>query len=237
MSAYDSLYTWVKKKFDISKCTDKHPVMTFWFTDRRPVQSLSLTCTVWGEPAPEVTWFKNEQEVASTEHTKITFDGGKFASLVINKVTTDDSGKYSINVRNKYGGEFVEITVSVYRHGEQIPEAKMGQPKTATPMATPAATPAPPKSPAPPSKTPTPVPSKSQTPAPSMKSPTPGVTPASTPAPKTPTPAPKSPTPSLKSPTPAPKSPTPVPKSPTPSRSVKSPTPPRSIKSPTPPRK
>uniref|UniRef100_A0A672ZU33 Myomesin-2-like n=1 Tax=Sphaeramia orbicularis TaxID=375764 RepID=A0A672ZU33_9TELE len=85
-------------------------------------KSLSLTCTVWGEPTPEVTWFKNEQEVASSEHTKVTFDGGKFASLVINKVTPDDSGKYSINVRNKYGGEFVEITVSVYRHGEKIPD-------------------------------------------------------------------------------------------------------------------
>uniref|UniRef100_A0A7N6F8C5 Myomesin 2a n=1 Tax=Anabas testudineus TaxID=64144 RepID=A0A7N6F8C5_ANATE len=96
-------------------------------------KSLSLTCTVWGEPTPEVTWFKNEQEVASTEHTRVTFDGGKFASLVINKVTPEDSGKYSINVRNKYGGEFVEITVSVYRHGEQIPEPKLGHPKTATP--------------------------------------------------------------------------------------------------------
>lgn len=173
-------------------------------------KSLSLTCTVWGEPTPEVTWFKNEQEVASTEHTRVTFDGGKFASLVINKVTPEDSGKYSINVRNKYGGEFVEITVSVYRHGEQIPEPKLGQPKTA------AATPVPPKSPAPPSKTPTPTPSKTQTPAPSMKSPTPAPTPTSTPTSK---------------------SPTPTPKSPTPPRSVKSPTPPRFMKSPTPPRK
>ncbi|XP_051242279.1 M-protein, striated muscle isoform X3 [Dicentrarchus labrax] len=179
-------------------------------------KSLSLTCTVWGEPTPEVTWFKNEQEVASTEHTKVTFDGGKFASLVINKVTPDDSGKYSINVRNKYGGEFVEITVSVYKHGEQIPEPKLGHPKT------PAVTPVPPKSPAPPSKTPTPTPSK--TPA-SMKSPTPASTPASTPIPKSPTPTPKSPTPTPKSPTP------------TPSRGVKSPTPPRFMKSPTPPRK
>ncbi|XP_034544273.1 myomesin-2-like [Notolabrus celidotus] len=176
-------------------------------------KSLSLTCTVWGEPTPEVSWFKNDQEVASNEHTKVTFEGGKFASLVINKVTPDDSGKYSINVRNKYGGEFVEITVSVYKHGEQIPEAKLGQAKT--PAATPASTPVPPRSPAPSSKTPTPVPSKSQTPM-SMKSPTPASTPASTPVPK---------------------SPTPTPKSPTPSRGVKSPTPPRFMKSPTPPRK
>ncbi|XP_038144075.1 myomesin-2-like isoform X2 [Cyprinodon tularosa] len=167
-------------------------------------KSLSLTCTVFGEPTPEVTWFKNEQEVACNEHTRVTFDGGKFASLVINKVTPDDSGKYSINVRNKYGGEFVEITVSVYRHGEPIPEPKLGHPKTAAP----AAQPAPPKSPAP-SKTPTP--SKPQTPAQSMKSPTP----ASTPASKSPTPTPKSPTPPRSV------------KSPTPPRFMKSPTPPR----------
>ncbi|XP_077427631.1 myomesin-2 isoform X2 [Vanacampus margaritifer] len=182
-------------------------------------KSLSLTCTVWGEPTPEVTWFKNEQEVASNEHTRITFDGGKFSSLVINQVTPEDSGKYSINVRNKYGGEFVEITVSVYRHGEQIPESKLAQTRMATPAVIPA------------SKTPTPAPSKSQTPVVSMKSPTPASTPKSpTPAPKSPTPAPKSSTPASKSPTPAPKSPTPAPKSPTPG--PKSPTP--AQKSPTP---
>ncbi|CAL8333050.1 unnamed protein product [Lota lota] len=179
-------------------------------------KSLSLTCTVWGEPTPEVTWFKNEQEVASCEHTKVTFEGGKFASLVITQVTSDDSGKYSINVRNKYGGEFVEITVSVYRHGEPIPEPKLGQPKTATPIPSKTSTPVPL------SKTPTPP--KSQTPAPSLKSPTPSM--------KSPSPFMKSPTPAS---TPVPKSPTPVPKSPTPSRGVKSPTPPgRFMKSPTP---
>uniref|UniRef100_A0AAV2LJB5 Ig-like domain-containing protein n=1 Tax=Knipowitschia caucasica TaxID=637954 RepID=A0AAV2LJB5_KNICA len=182
--------------------------------------SLSLTCTVWGDPTPEVTWFKNEQEVACTEHTKITFDGGKFASMVINKVTPEDSGKYSINVRNKYGGEFVEITVSVYKHGEQIPEPKLGQARPPSTAPPPSSTPAPPKSPGPPSKTPTPTPSKSQTPAPSVKSPTPA------PSVKSPTPA------STPASTPGPKSPTP-----TPPRGVKSPTPPRFMKSPTPPRK
>ncbi|KAJ3615101.1 hypothetical protein NHX12_018669 [Muraenolepis orangiensis] len=181
-------------------------------------KSLSLTCTVWGEPTPEVTWFKNEQEVASCEHTKVTLEGGKFASLVITQVTSDDSGRYSINVRNKYGGEFVDITVSVYRQGEPMPEPKLAQPKSATPA------PSKPGTPAPPSKTPTPTPPKSQTPTPSLKSPTPFM---------------KSPTPSLRSPTPAstpvPKSPTPTPKSPIPSRGLKSPTPPsRFMKSPTP---
>ncbi|XP_052466032.1 M-protein, striated muscle-like isoform X2 [Carassius gibelio] len=172
-------------------------------------KSLSLTCTVWGDPTPEVTWFKNEQEVVSDDRYKITFEGGKFASLTINNVQVEDSGKYSINVRNKYGGEFVEITVSVYKQGGDIPEPKLGQ------MAKPVVTPKP-ATPAPQSaKTPTPqTPQPPQTPTPSVKSPTP------------------TPPPSVKSPTP-----TPAPKSPTPPRSMRSPTPPRSMRSPTPTKK
>uniref|UniRef100_A0A8C2EC33 Myomesin 2a n=1 Tax=Cyprinus carpio TaxID=7962 RepID=A0A8C2EC33_CYPCA len=165
-------------------------------------KSLSLTCTVCGDPSPEVTWFKNEQEVVSDDRFKITFEGGKFASLTINNVHVEDSGKYSINVRNKYGGEFVEITVSVYKQGGDIPEPKLGQ--MAKPIVTPKpATPAPQSA-----KTPTP-----PTPTPSVKSPTP-----------TPPPSVKSPTPA---PAPAPKSPTPPRsmRSPTPPRSMRSPTP------------
>nr|XP_046166890.1 myomesin-2-like isoform X5 [Oncorhynchus gorbuscha] len=176
-------------------------------------KTLSLTCTVWGDPSPEVTWFKNENEVVSTEHAKITLEANKFASLTITAVTSEDSGKYSINVRNKYGGEFVEITVSVYKQGESPPEAKIGG-RGATPAPLASKTPA---------QTPTPAQTHiPQTPTPSLKSPTPSL---------------KSPTPSPKSPTPTAKSPTPTPKSPTPTRRVKSPSPARSLKSPTPPRK
>uniref|UniRef100_A0A4W5PFA3 Myomesin 2a n=1 Tax=Hucho hucho TaxID=62062 RepID=A0A4W5PFA3_9TELE len=168
-------------------------------------KTLSLTCTVWGDPSPEVSWFKNENEVVSTEHAKITLEANKFASLTITAVTSEDSGKYSINVRNKYGGEFVEITVSVYKQGESPPEPKMGgRGATPAPLAskTPAKTPTPAQTPIP------------QTPTPSLKSPTPSL---------------RSPTPTAKSPTPTPKSPT-TPrrvKSPSPARSLKSPTPPR----------
>ncbi|XP_067244493.1 myomesin-2 isoform X6 [Chanodichthys erythropterus] len=176
-------------------------------------KSLSLTCTVWGDPSPEVTWFKNEQEVVSDDRYKITFEGGKFSSLTIKSVYVEDSGKYSINVRNKYGGEFVEITVSVYKQGEEIPEPKLGQ------MSRPVATPKP--------ATPAPQAMKTPTPSPSMKS----ATPTPPPSVKSPTPTPP---PSVKSPTPTP---APAPKSPTPPRSMRSPTPPRSMRSPTPTKK
>ncbi|XP_060796670.1 myomesin-2-like [Neoarius graeffei] len=165
-------------------------------------KTLSLTCTVWGDPKPEVTWFKNEQEVVSDDHNQISFESGKFASLTIKCVTVDDSGKYSINVRNKYGGEFVEITVSVYKLGEEIHEPKLGQMAKSITV---------PKSSAPP-------PSKPQTPAPSVKSPTPS---PSVKSPSSPPPQ------SVKSPPPTPKSPTPPrsAKSPTPPRFMRSPTP------------
>ncbi|XP_029103003.1 myomesin-2 isoform X2 [Scleropages formosus] len=146
-------------------------------------KTLSLTCTVWGDPTPEVTWFKNEQEVISDDHNVISFEGGKFASLTIKAVSSEDSGKYSINVRNKYGGEFVEVTVSVYRPGEEIPEPKLGQmpravapPKASAPPAQAAKSPAPQPQPAPPQNVKSPTPShgtKSPTPPHGAKSPTP----------------------------------------------------------------
>uniref|UniRef100_A0A3Q2G1S0 Myomesin-2-like n=1 Tax=Cyprinodon variegatus TaxID=28743 RepID=A0A3Q2G1S0_CYPVA len=105
-------------------------------------------------------------------------DQGKFASLTIKGVSMEDSGRYTMIVQNKYGGESVDIVVSVYRAGEKIPEAKpaltpktiippklpieIPQPKTQT---TPSAT-----SPAPPAASPA---APKAAPGRGMKSPTP----------------------------------------------------------------
>uniref|UniRef100_A0A672GJ28 Myomesin 1a (skelemin) n=1 Tax=Salarias fasciatus TaxID=181472 RepID=A0A672GJ28_SALFA len=89
-------------------------------------KSLNLTGNVWGEPVPEVSWTKNEKQLLSDDHYSLKFEHGKFASITIAAVTTTDSGKYALVVKNKYGTEAGEFTVSVYSFSEDAKE-EMGQ--------------------------------------------------------------------------------------------------------------
>uniref|UniRef100_A0A672Q2J6 Myomesin-1-like n=1 Tax=Sinocyclocheilus grahami TaxID=75366 RepID=A0A672Q2J6_SINGR len=82
-------------------------------------KSLNLTGNVWGDPVPEVGWVKNDKPLLSDNHHTLKFEHGKFASITIAAVTTVDSGKYALLVKNKYGTEAAEFTVSVY-----IPEVE-----------------------------------------------------------------------------------------------------------------
>ncbi|XP_040028167.2 myomesin 1a (skelemin) isoform X2 [Gasterosteus aculeatus] len=90
-------------------------------------KSLNLTGNVWGEPAPEVSWTKNDRELVCDERYQLKFEHGKFASITIAAVTTADSGKYALLVKNKYGTEAGEFTVSVYNpDDEENKEGKKG---------------------------------------------------------------------------------------------------------------
>ncbi|XP_063047448.1 myomesin-2 [Engraulis encrasicolus] len=143
-------------------------------------KTLSLTCTVCGDPKPQVSWSKNEVEVENGDQYVIAIDSGKFASLTIKGVSMEDSGKYTMTIQNKYGGETVDVIVSVYKHGDKVPDAKPVPTvkrilppvlPIVIPSAKPAAAAVPPSAPS----TPTPPRSaKSPTPPVSPKSPTPG---------------------------------------------------------------
>ncbi|XP_043544144.1 M-protein, striated muscle isoform X5 [Chiloscyllium plagiosum] len=76
-------------------------------------KSLNLTCNVWGEPVPTVSWLKNDRELLGDAHLILKFDSGKFASFTITDVRTTDSGKYSILVKNKYGTETGDFTLMI----------------------------------------------------------------------------------------------------------------------------
>ncbi|XP_039646180.1 M-protein, striated muscle isoform X7 [Perca fluviatilis] len=76
-------------------------------------KALNLTCNISGDPVPEVTWLKNDREITSDDHCILKFASGKFASFIITGVTTSDSGKYSILVKNKYGTESGDFTLEI----------------------------------------------------------------------------------------------------------------------------
>nr|XP_046212106.1 myomesin-1 isoform X4 [Oncorhynchus gorbuscha] len=78
------------------------------------LKALNLTCNISGEPLPEVVWLKNEREIVSDGHYVMKLEAGKYASFTITTVNTADSGKYSILVKNKYGTESADFTVSVF---------------------------------------------------------------------------------------------------------------------------
>ncbi|XP_037641548.1 myomesin-3 [Sebastes umbrosus] len=83
-------------------------------------KSLCLTCFIDGEPAPEITWLRNDKEIGNQPQFVITKEP-KISTITINDVKMADSGKYSIFVRNQYGSESVDVTVSVYKHGDKPP--------------------------------------------------------------------------------------------------------------------
>ncbi|KAM5304336.1 myomesin-1 isoform 1-T1 [Glossophaga mutica] len=83
-------------------------------------KALNLTCTVWGDPTPEISWLKNEKSLASDDHCSLRFEAGKTAFFTINGVTTADSGKYGLVVKNKYGSETSDFTISVFIPEEEV---------------------------------------------------------------------------------------------------------------------
>ncbi|KAK7158319.1 hypothetical protein R3I93_009509 [Phoxinus phoxinus] len=81
-------------------------------------KSLCLTCFADGDPVPEMFWLKNDREILPGGQYNITNEN-KSSTLTINHVTMEDSGNYSIFVRNKHGSQTVPVTVSVYKQGEK----------------------------------------------------------------------------------------------------------------------
>uniref|UniRef100_A0A672TVR1 Myomesin 3 n=1 Tax=Strigops habroptila TaxID=2489341 RepID=A0A672TVR1_STRHB len=76
-------------------------------------KTLCLTCCVSGDPYPEITWFKNEKVIVFKDRYKMDVKGA-VVTITIEKVCNEDTGKYSIYVKNKYGSETGQVTISEF---------------------------------------------------------------------------------------------------------------------------
>ncbi|XP_037356119.1 myomesin-3 [Talpa occidentalis] len=81
-------------------------------------KTLCLTCVISGDPAPEISWLKNDQPVAFLDRYHMEVRGSE-VTITIEKVNTEDSGRYGIFVKNKYGSETGQVTIGVFKHGEE----------------------------------------------------------------------------------------------------------------------
>jgi hypothetical protein len=77
-------------------------------------ERLKFDVAVFGEPPPEVTWYKGEETVAELgDRNIVVMDTDSHSKLVFNSITKAHAGIYSIVVRNKSGEDSAKVTVKV----------------------------------------------------------------------------------------------------------------------------
>ncbi|XP_055466976.1 myomesin-3 [Psammomys obesus] len=86
-------------------------------------KTLCLTCVISGDPSPEISWLKNDQPVSFLDRYHMEVRGTE-VTITIDRVTSEDSGRYGVFVKNKYGSETGQVTISVFKHGEEPKELK-----------------------------------------------------------------------------------------------------------------
>lgn len=67
---------------------------------------------VTGFPEPEIIWRKDSVEISRDERIKITYENG-VSTLEITSIDREDSGKYTIEARNRAGETSVTVNVKV----------------------------------------------------------------------------------------------------------------------------
>ncbi|KAF2897973.1 hypothetical protein ILUMI_08202 [Ignelater luminosus] len=82
-----------------------------------------LKATYMGHPEPSVKWSRAGKELKNDERTSMTSNDGT-SCLLLQNITTDDSGKYDVCVENIYGADCHYASVSV----EGPPDRPGGKP-------------------------------------------------------------------------------------------------------------
>ncbi len=84
--------------------------------------SASVMVTAW--PIPQITWYKDGEELSNLEHFGICTEDGEYTKTSIltkEAMTLEDSGKYHIVAKNKHGKHTCDIDISGKRLAVVIP--------------------------------------------------------------------------------------------------------------------
>lgn len=67
-------------------------------------ETIELECIVIGEPKPEIKWFLSNNEIIESDHIQFNYNAvdGK-AKLILNNITNDDKGVYTVQALNIHG--------------------------------------------------------------------------------------------------------------------------------------
>lgn len=78
----------------------------------RKGKTYTIKATISGYPEPEITWYKETTSITNESRVKITREDTE-VTLVLNDIEREDSGKYTITVKNNAGEASVDLTVKV----------------------------------------------------------------------------------------------------------------------------
>lgn len=90
------------------------PEFTEPLTDLQVVdgETLSLQCTVNGDPEPQITWSKNGKAISSSEIMNLKYKNG-VATLTINEVYPEDEGLYTCTATNSIGATETKCNLTI----------------------------------------------------------------------------------------------------------------------------
>lgn len=75
-------------------------------------QQLDLSIPVEGEPAPECKWLINGKEISAADNIKVSY-APNVAKLLLIPARRANEGKYSLEAKNKWGEDKVEVDVNI----------------------------------------------------------------------------------------------------------------------------
>lgn len=73
-----------------------------------------LTCSVQGDPEPQVTWFKDNKPLSSSDIMDLKYKNG-IATLFINEVFPEDVGDYVCKALNTMGSTETKCALKIKR--------------------------------------------------------------------------------------------------------------------------